>query len=336
MGIGWAIVGASTIGREYMVDAIRQTGGEPLWIVSGDAARAKAFAQACDIAQHTVELCDALADERVKLIYVGSINFHHRAQVIVSAEAGKHVLCDKPLATRYRDGLEMVKACERAGVVLAVNHHLRASTVHQEMRRLIETGAIGDVRSVLILHAGWLRPELQTWRLSDPLEGAIYLDLSVHDVDLARFLLGQEPLTAIGVGAAIRLGGPGVHDHAMYTLVMSGGTMVQVHESFVTPGAGSLVQVLGSEGALVASDSLRQTAGGTLEIKDRTGATKLVPVPEQNPYVMTIQRMLATIEKQDRPLANGFDGLVSLGAAEAIDSAATKGRSINVESKIKV
>jgi hypothetical protein len=51
---------------------------------------------------------------------------------------------------------------------------------------------------------------------------------------------------------------------------------------------------------------------------------------------MTIQRMLAAIEKQDRALANGFDGLVSLGAAEAIASAATKGRSINVESKIKV
>lgn len=333
--LGWAVIGASTIAREFMVDAIRAAGGEPLWVVSGSAELAARFARDCAIPRHTTELAEALADGAVAAVYVGSANSKHCAQVLAAAKAGKHVLCDKPLASRRSDAVEMVRACEKAGVVLAVNHHLRASPVHKEMRKRIAAGEIGDARSLLILHAGWLRPELQTWRLSDPAEGAIYLDLSVHDIDLARFLLNQEPLTAIGLGGTLSLGANGVHDHAMYALVMNGGTFVQVHESFVTPGAESQVLVLGSEGTMTAVNSLRQTPGGSLTVK-RDGAAELVEVGPENPYLDTLRQFLAAVATGQRPLASGYDGLIALQAAEAVAAAAAKGRSVNVQSRIRV
>ncbi len=328
--VGWALVGASTIAREYMVDAIRRAGGKPLWIMSHDADRAAAFARDLDIAGWCDSMDELLADERVSAVYVSSVNSEHRQQVLKAAAAGKHVLCDKPLATRSADALEMVRACEKAGVVLAVNHHLRSSPVHQTMQRMIAAGDIGTVRSLMILHAGYLRPVLQSWRIKDPAEGAIYLDLSVHDIDLASFLLQQAPQTAVAIGAGVALGDAGIHDHAMYALKMSGDTFVQVHESFVTPDVESQVVALGSEGVLVASGTLAQKSTGTL-MRRLNGRNETIPLRANDIYADTVEQFLAAIGGADGPRASGRDGLAALAGAEAVAKAAATGKSVTVK-----
>jgi 1,5-anhydro-D-fructose reductase (1,5-anhydro-D-mannitol-forming) len=332
---GWAVIGASTIAREFMVGAIRANGGDILWVVSDDRARADDFAYSCGIPRATARLGDALGDLEVDAVYIGSTNSRHREQGIAAAEAGKHVLCDKPIATRSGDALQMLRVCERTGVTLAVNHHLRGSAVHQRMRKLIAEGAIGDVRSVTIMNAGMLRPALRTWRVSEPAEGGIYLDLSVHDIDLARFILMQEPLTVVGIGAAVALGAQDVHDHVMFSAVMSGGSFLQVHESFITPSVESQLLVLGSEGYLLAIGTISQRAGGELVQGHLQGAAS-VQVDQVDPYAETVRQFVLAIETGRRPLASGWDGLAALTAAEAVASAVTSGRAVNVTSGIRV
>lgn len=328
--IGWAIIGASAIAEEFMIEAIRQTGGVPHIVVSGDGAYAKTYAERNGIAGHTTSLAEALSDDRIGAVYIGSANSKHHEQVIAAAKAGKHILCDKPLATKLTDAGEMVRACEEAGVVLAVNHHLRASRLHQEMRRMIADGAIGDVRSVMIVHAGYLREKLQTWRITDPAEGAIYLDLSVHDIDLARFLLQQDPLAAAGMGKAFALGRDEIHDHAVYAVTMSGGALLQVQESFVTPHAESQVLALGSKGVLLATGTIGQKAQGRL-IR-RTGAgEETLSIAQVDLYQETVHRFLEAIARRGEPLATGRDGAMSLAAAQAVAASVSSGRSIKVE-----
>ncbi len=328
--IGWGVIGASTIAREYMVDAIRRTGGEPLWLMSRDDTHRAGFAHELGIPQHSAELAGMLADERVKAVYVSSINSLHRPQVIKAAQAGKHILCDKPLATRAADALKMVKACDKAGVVLAVNHHFRSSPVHQTMRRMIAAGDIGEVRSLIIIHAGLLRPVLQTWRIKDPDEGAIYLDLSVHDIDLASFLLQQQPLTAIGIGDALALGDASAHDHTMYALRMSGGAFVQVNESFVTPDVESQVMAYGSEGILIATGTLAQRSTGTL-VRRLRGRNEAIPLRANDIYADTVEQFLAAIEGRGEPRATGRDGLASLAGAEAVARAVKTRKSVEIK-----
>ncbi len=323
--LGWALIGASTIAREYMVDAIRGAGDEPLWVVSQNADHAGKFSADCRIPRHTTDLAEALADPGVDAVYVSSANSRHHGQVVAAAAAGKHVLCDKPLATTRSDAAAMITACRGAGVVLAVNHHLRASAIHRRMRRMISDGAIGEVRSMSVLHAGLLREVLQTWRITDRNEGAIYLDLSVHDIDLARFLLQQEPVSAMGMGGAIALGSAGIHDHAMYVMQMSGGAFLQAHESFVTPGVESQVVVLGSTGMLVAQGTLAQRAGGTL-MHRHLGGSVAIEVPPVDLYLETIRGVQAAIDGKGNPLASGEDGLLSLAGAETVREAVESGR----------
>lgn len=328
-GIGWAIAGASTIAREFMVDGIRNAGDKPLWVISRDAAHAGRFALECGIENHGTDLQIALSDPQVKAVYVGSANSRHHEQVLAAAAAGKHVLCDKPLATNTADAREMVSACSRAGVVLAVNHHLRASRLHQKMRQMIESGEIGEVRAISVLHAGLLRPALQTWRIEDESEGAIYLDLSVHDIDLARFLSRQEPVTVAGIGGCMHLGKRGIHDHAMYVMTLSGGAFLQGHESFVTPDVESKVLVLGSTGMLEARGSLSQAAAGAL-VHRASGAEMPIPIEPVDLYLDTISHFRSAIAGNGTPLASGEDGLISLAAAEAVREAVTTGSKMNV------
>jgi 1,5-anhydro-D-fructose reductase (1,5-anhydro-D-mannitol-forming) len=328
--VGWGLIGASTIAREYMVDAIRRSGGAPLWVMSRDEAHRAEFARDLGIRHHCGDLAGMLADPRVKAVYVSSINSLHRAQVLQAARAGKHILCDKPLATRSSDALKMVRACEKAGVVLGVNHHLRSSPVHQTMRRMIAAGDIGEVRSLIIIHAGLLRPILQTWRIRDPAEGAIYLDLSVHDIDLACFLLQQTPALASGIGDALMLGDAKAHDHAMYALRMSGGAFVQVNESFVTPDVESLVMAYGSEGILIASGTLAQKSSGTLTRRLR-GRNESIPLRPNDTYADTVAQFIAATEGRGSPHATGRDGLVSLAGAEAVARAVATRRTVEIK-----
>ena len=328
--VGWGVVGASAIAREYVIDAIRRTGGVPLWLTSRSDAHRTDFAHEFGIPHHSADLADMLADERVKAVYVSSINSLHRPQVIKAAQAGKHILCDKPLATRAADALKMVKACDKAGVVLAVNHHLRSSPVHQTMRRMIAAGDIGEVRSLIIVHAGLLRPTLQTWRIKDPDEGAIYLDLSVHDIDLASFLLQQQAQAAIGIGDALALGVAETHDHTMYALRMSGGAFVQVHESFVTPDVESQVMAYGSDGILIASGTLAQKSTGTL-IRRTRGRNESIPLRANDIYADTVEQFLAAIDGRGEPRATGRDGLASLVGAEAVARAVKTRKSVAIK-----
>ncbi len=325
---GWALIGASTIAREFMVDAIRGAGDEPLWVVSQNQEHGAKFAADCRLPHATMSLDAALADPDVGAVYISSANSRHHAQVLAAAAAGKHILCDKPLATTRTHAAEMIETCRTHNVVLGVNHHLRAAAIHRRMREMIAAGDIGDIRSLSILHAGLLRDVLQTWRIADPAEGAIYLDLSVHDIDLARFLLQQEPATVSAMGEAMALGGAGIHDHTMYVMRMSGGTFVQVHESFVTPVVESQIMVMGSKGMLVAQRTLSQRAGGSL-IHRHPGGTETLNVTPVDLYVETVRHFQQAIAGNGSPLAAGLDGFLSLAAAETVRDAALGGKTIS-------
>jgi 1,5-anhydro-D-fructose reductase (1,5-anhydro-D-mannitol-forming) len=327
---GWALLGASTIASEFMAPAIRATQGHILHLVSNDARRAAAFASEHDIPNHGTCLADALADPAVDAVYISSINSRHCAQAIASAEAGKHVFCDKPLATTVADARRMVEACRAAGVVLGVNHHLRSTAVHQRMKAMIAEGLIGKPRSLVIDHVGFLRPELQSWRIKDPAEGAIYLDLGIHDIDLASYLLDRRPVSVSAVGSSVELGVAGAHDHAMFTMRMEGDVLAQVHDSFVIPGAEGRIAVYGTEGILVATASFAQNAPGRLILR-AGGKETAVEVERNDNYVDTLNHFLAATRGDSRPLATGEDGLDSLRVAEAVMRSALSARTEAVD-----
>ena len=144
----WALIGASDIAATRVIPAIRAHGGHISVVQSADPDWATAYADRHGIDAWTSSVSDAVARDDVDAVYVSSQNAKHRDQVIAAAEAGKHVLAEKPLALILEDARAMVDACEAADVVMATNHHLPASPVHIAMKEIVASGEIGQVRAV--------------------------------------------------------------------------------------------------------------------------------------------------------------------------------------------
>ena len=149
-----------------------------------DTNRARSFADAHYIPHFYVNLADLLENPAIHCVYISGHPRHRVAATLAALSAGKHVLCETPLALSTDDGLTMTHTASRHGLVLAVNHHLRADPALHKMRQLLAEGLIGGILGGRIHNTALLHPKQQTWRLQ-PNGGGIVLDRTIHDIDLA-------------------------------------------------------------------------------------------------------------------------------------------------------
>jgi 1,5-anhydro-D-fructose reductase (1,5-anhydro-D-mannitol-forming) len=328
---GWGLIGASTIAREHMVEAIRaQSGHDVVAVMSSNADRAKEFAAANKIASAVASLDALLADPAVQVVYVSTTNELHRPQVLAAAKAGKHVLCEKPLALSVDDALAMVRACREAGVVMATNHHLRNAATHRKIRELIKAGAIGRPLFARVFHAVYLPPHLQGWRLDKPQAGGgVILDIAVHDVDTLRFLLDAEPVEAVGMSQSAFLAKQGVEDGAMSVIRFDNGVLAQLHDAFTVKHAGHGIEIHGDAGSIVGRNVMSQRPVGEVVLRNETGE-QVVAVEHEGLYVRSVAAFCAALEGRGSPAATGEDGVRSLAAALAIADACRTGSLVRV------
>src|SRR5271166_2245527 len=130
----WGLIGASTIAAEHMIGAFRANGGEVVSVMSSNADRAARYAREHGIGHATTSLADLVASKEIDAVYISTTNDLHRDQIFAAAAAGKHVLCEKPLALTLADARAMVAECRKRGVVLGTNHHLRNAATHRARR----------------------------------------------------------------------------------------------------------------------------------------------------------------------------------------------------------
>ncbi|MES2115707.1 MAG: Gfo/Idh/MocA family oxidoreductase [Pseudomonadota bacterium] len=325
--IGWVLVGASTIAKEWMVDAIRAAGGEILSVVSGDTARGADFAVAHGIPASFTKLDEALAQPGVNAVYISTTNQRHLPQTLAAAQAGKHVLCEKPLALALADAQAMVAACSQAGVRLGTNHHLRNAVAHHAIRQLVRDGAIGRPRYVRVFHAVQLPAHLQGWRVnSAQAGGGVVLDISVHDADTLRFILDDE---AVKVVAMTSGGAAGLEQGVMASIQFGNGVLAQIHDAFDAPYAPTGLEVHGSTGSIIATGVMGQRAGGEVRVRDADGE-RVVPLAHENLYQRAVSNFHAAIRGEGQPSASGIDGVRSLELALAIQQSAQTGQAVAV------
>ncbi|MEM7295206.1 MAG: Gfo/Idh/MocA family oxidoreductase [Pseudomonadota bacterium] len=321
----WIFVGASTIASEHMIAAVRaQAGSDVSWVVSGGATRLPGWAAEHGIGHHTTDLAEALGDATAEAVYISSTNEKHLPQALAAIAAGKHVLCEKPLGMDVEEAEGMVVAAQEAGVTFGTNHHLRCSGSHRVIRKLIQTGRLGEVLSLRIHHAVHLPPHLQGWRITEPAAGGgVIPDIAVHDADVVRFLLGEDPETVVAKMTASGMG-QGVEDSSMSVWTMPSGAMVFSHESFTHPFAGSGLEVHGTEGSIFASGVMTQQPVGEITLATE-GGRETVPFSDHVLYVQGVAEFTAACAGEGRPAADGVDGVKSLAVAMAVREAAETG-----------
>jgi predicted dehydrogenase len=183
------VVGTGFIGVVH-VDALRRLGVEVLGVVGSTPERAAAK----EIAE-VYESYDALLeDARVDVVHITTPNFLHYPQVKDALAAGKHVVCEKPLAVTSEESAELLELAERSGLVHCTNFNIRFYPIVQEARERVRAGEVGDVWNV---HGGYLQdwlaqPTDWNWRLEPEKGGELRAvgDIGSHWMDLTQFVTG--------------------------------------------------------------------------------------------------------------------------------------------------
>jgi 1,5-anhydro-D-fructose reductase (1,5-anhydro-D-mannitol-forming) len=328
----WGVIGASTIGREWMVPAINaQPDSMVAAVASSNPERGHRYAQDLGIPKAYTSVADLLADPAINAVYISTTNEWHEPQALAAVDAGKHVLCEKPLALSIDSARTMVATAAAAGVVMGTNHHLRNAATHRKMREVIQSGAIGQPLAARVFHAVHLPPHLRSWRIGRPeAGGGVILDITVHDADTLRFALGDEVAEVTAMTASQGMGQAGLEDAVMGVMRFRDGVIAQFHDAFTAPHACTGFEVHGTEGSLYGRDVMTQRPTGTVTIRRGT-SEEGIPVKHENLYERSVRCFNAAIRGEGEPAASGVDGVRSLAVALAVRESAETGRTVGVE-----
>jgi predicted dehydrogenase len=196
--VRWGIVSTASIGIDKVIPAIRTAARcEVAAIASRDVARAEAAASALEIARAHGSYEDLLADSDVDAVYIPLPNNLHAEWTIAAARAGKHVLCEKPLAMTADDAERMISACEAEGVLLMEAFMYRLHPSWEAVRELVATGRIGDLRAVQSWFSYYNDDPADIRNIPEAGGGALY-DVGCYSINLSRMLFGAEPVRTQG------------------------------------------------------------------------------------------------------------------------------------------
>jgi len=246
MKLNWLVVGIGDITRRRVIPAIVADGRSVLrGVVTRDLRKAEAYPGV--LAWESLE--EALKDEAIDAVYVASPVFLHAAQTIACLRAGKHVLCEKPVAMNFDEASRMVEETERAGVLFGVAYYRREYPKLKRAKELIVAGAIGKPLLVEATCHGWLESEERGWLREPKMAGGGPLyDIASHRIDACNYLFGK-PERAVGLRSNA-VHALGVEDSATVLVGYAGGVHAVVDVRWNSRVARDEFRVVGVDGVM--------------------------------------------------------------------------------------
>ncbi|MFQ6094427.1 MAG: Gfo/Idh/MocA family protein, partial [bacterium] len=192
--VRWGIIGCGDVADRKSGPAFNQVeGSELVAVMRRDAAKSREFAKKHGAKKWYTKVENLLADEDINAIYVATPVHLHCEHTIAAADAGKHVLCEKPMAVNVAQCQQMIQACKSNGVKLMIAYYRRFYPSVKKMKEVMESGAIGDIVLARVNLTGYYNPSQPgEWR-TDPLiaGGGVMMDVGSHRLDLLIHLLGD-------------------------------------------------------------------------------------------------------------------------------------------------
>jgi myo-inositol 2-dehydrogenase/D-chiro-inositol 1-dehydrogenase len=323
--ISIGLLGAGRIGTLHGRNIAAHPKASLVAIADAVAAPAEALSKELGAPVRSVEAI--LDDKAIAAVVICSSTDTHADLIEAAARAGKAVFCEKPVdlaSSRIRSCLDVVA---RAGTPLMIGFNRRFDPHFGALQRRLAVGEIGAVELVTILSRDPAPPPLSYIARS----GGLFRDMMIHDFDMARFLLGEEPVEVHAVGAALvdpAIGAAGDVDTAAVLLKTASGKICQISNSRrATYGYDQRVEVHGQKGMLRAHN-LHETA------VERAGADGFLGAPVLNfflerympAYRRELDHFLTSLETGTAPSPSGEDGLRAQMIADAATEAARSGK----------
>jgi predicted dehydrogenase len=307
------IVGAGQI-SELMARAGHEAAGvEVIGCTARSPENAKRLAHDCAIDRIYQSFDEMLADDEIDAVYIATPNGLHPSQTLSALGANKHVLVEKPMALTEADAVEMARAADRRELVLGVGFHVRHHAAIRELKRLLETGAIGEPRLIRVSWGMNNLSSLAPWK-NDPqiAGGGAIMGIGVHVLDLCCWLLGREPA---GI-SAITDATPDQMDQIDLITMSFGDCLadIQVTRRFELHPNGIVVH--GTDGSLAAEGALTMQPEGRLIGPDGNELLSR----SQSPYVLQLEAFAVAVHGGAHFHADGWDGVRSVRVTEAVQA----------------
>lgn len=333
--IGIGLIGAGAIARLSHAPSVRGSScARVVGVFDRDSIRADALGKLTDADFTTNDLDRLLADPAVNAVIVATPNSHHAEAVIAASAAGKHVLCEKPLSTDALSARAMVDACQKAGVILQTGFNQRFWEQVRIAKEVIDSGLIGTIQGFRSVYSErWdVYPAATRFRYDlTQSGGATIIDLAVHRIDLARYLVGE--ISSVVADLAHCAMPDAADDNVWLLLRFANGARGAVTSDRYSPTIVDGTDIYGTHGTIhIATetinpfhavplavyteksfdelpDSLRQQHYPEAWWKTFKGGWITVKPPRLNPYEAQFKSFCHSIQSGTEPLANGLDGL---------------------------
>lgn len=333
--VGYAVVGLGSIAEVAVLPAFRRSKkSRVVALVSHDLSRARQMGKKFGVKDcYSYEDYDrCLRQPGVDAVFVASVNGAHAEQAIQAAAAGKHVLCEKPMANSVADCHRMVEACRTNHVRLMIAYRKYFEPGSVALKKLVTSGKLGRLRHIFSTYTEIVDPvKARNWQLNPQVAGGgSLMDIGIYCVNTMRWLAGSAPIEAT---ASCWTDDPqrfrGVEDSIAFRLTHPEGLVCQGTSSYSAMAA-SFVQVHGDKGwaALNPAFAFEEERRLFGKIQGRWFEQKFKVIDE---FVLELDAFADCIRRQRDPEPDGMEGLRDIATVEAIYRSARENRSVSVE-----
>jgi xylose dehydrogenase (NAD/NADP) len=315
--VRWGIISTARINRRVAPGITASPLTQLVGIASRSPARAEQAAQAFGAKQAFGSYAALLASEEIDAVYISLPNALHADWIIRAAEAGKHVLCEKPLTATVREAEDAVRACEKAGVLLMEAFMYRHHPQHTVVTDSITQGRIGDVTLMTTQFSFYLPPS-DDIRWQGALAGGALMDIGCYCINVARYLFHADPVAARAIWTR-----DDTHDVDSATLALltfPGHRSASFACSMLLPRV-QRYDVMGTEGTITAPSAFVPSDAPRVHVRTREGDEERI-IPQVDQYQRQLEHFSQCI-LEDTPLTYPAEnGLANMRAIAMVQQAA--------------
>jgi xylose dehydrogenase (NAD/NADP) len=320
--VKWGIISTADINRKVIPGAHASPKVDLVAVASRDQARAEEYAEQWEIPRAFGSYEALLADPEVEAVYISLPNTMHCEWSIKSLEAGKHVLCEKPMSRHTNEVEQAFDAAEKAGRLLSEAFMYRHNPQTKRLKKLVDDGAIGELRLVRSAFSYGLYDE-DNIRLRTDVEGGALMDVGCYNVSGSR-LFGGEPEAAFGEAWF----GPTGTDWVFTGTLRFPGDVVATFDCGTAMSERDELEAVGSEGSLFADDPWHCNEP-VIELR-RGGEVERIEIEREDSYRLELEDLSDAIRNGGQPLLGRADAVGQARTLEALHESATTGRRISL------
>ncbi len=325
--LGVAVVGAGFASRLHLPHWRRMRGVKLVAIVDIMEERARTMAEAFNADNWFTDYTKVLELDEVDIIDVCTPTYNHKTIVIDGAKAGKHIICEKPIALRLRDADAMIEVTKRQGVKFMVAHCLRFWPEYVRARELVLRGEVGEPRVARAYRRSTF-PKWAPWHKDMNLGGGVFVDMSIHDVDFLRWTLGEVE-EVYARGGVLKHRDSNAYDYVHAILRFKGGAVAYVEGSWIMPEThpfSTYLEIAGT-GGLLRVDNHETSA---LRVFRTEGTPEDYTPIVRDAYYLELRAFVDCVLKDGEPPVPGEEARRSLEVVLAAVKSIREGRPIRL------